>query len=146
MNIVLKRKNLIVHKSFLREHTIIQNMKNLKFLKTLLPFFALLLLLSACGGNADTANDNTATDETEHMHEDGHMHDGDHMEADADKQGPEYTSAYICPMHCEGSGSDKPGECPVCGMDYVKNEDMPADGHMHEDGHDHDHNHEGHNH
>ena len=36
-------------------------------------------------------------------------------------QGKEYTSKYICPMHCEGSGSESPGTCPVCGMDYVKN-------------------------
>lgn len=34
----------------------------------------------------------------------------------------EYTSEYVCPMHCEGSGDDKAGDCPVCGMDYVKNE------------------------
>lgn len=34
---------------------------------------------------------------------------------------PEYNSAYICPMHCEGSGSSEPGTCPVCGMDYVEN-------------------------
>lgn len=34
----------------------------------------------------------------------------------------EYTAAYICPMHCEGSGSTQEGVCPVCGMDYVKNE------------------------
>ena len=43
--------------------------------------------------------------------------------SDAEKQGKEYTSAYICPMHCEGSGSDEAGKCPVCEMDYVKNED-----------------------
>lgn len=30
-------------------------------------------------------------------------------------------AAYICPMKCEGSASDKPGKCPVCGMDLVKN-------------------------
>jgi hypothetical protein len=34
----------------------------------------------------------------------------------------EYSSMYICPMHCKGSGSDKPGVCPVCGMDYELNE------------------------
>jgi len=28
-------------------------------------------------------------------------------------------SAYMCPMGCEGSDSDKPGKCPVCGMDLV---------------------------
>ena len=26
------------------------------------------------------------------------------------------TAAYICPMKCEGSASDKPGDCPKCGM------------------------------
>jgi Heavy metal binding domain len=45
------------------------------------------------------------------------------------KLGPEYTAAYICPMYCEGSGSDKPGKCPVCGMDYRENKDAkPATG------------------
>jgi len=39
-----------------------------------------------------------------------------------DQNGKEYTSAYVCPMHCEGSGSHEAGKCPVCGMDYVKNE------------------------
>ncbi|HHG84171.1 MAG TPA: hypothetical protein ENJ82_05415, partial [Bacteroidetes bacterium] len=31
-----------------------------------------------------------------------------------DKSGKEYTSAFVCPMHCEGSGSDVAGKCPVC--------------------------------
>lgn len=48
------------------------------------------------------------------------------------KQGSEYTSAYVCPMHCEGSGSDKEGKCGACGMAYVKNEDHKANGHKHE--------------
>jgi len=83
--------------------------------------------------------------------------------------GPEYTSAYICPMHCAGSGSAKAGTCPVCKMAYVPNKDFKAaddhsghyhddhDGHDHSghdhgdhDGHDHDahdgHDHSGHNH
>jgi len=51
---------------------------------------------------------------------------------EVDKSGPEYTSAYVCPMHCEGSGSDKPGACPVCGMDYVENKN--ASGHESHDG------------
>lgn len=41
-----------------------------------------------------------------------------------DTSGPEYTSAYICPMNCKGSGSDKPGICPVCGMEYEINENV----------------------
>ena len=56
-----------------------------------------------------------------------------------DIQGKEYTSEYVCPMHCEGSGSDKEGYCPVCGMDYVKNEDHKADGHTHDNHKDHSH-------
>ena len=29
---------------------------------------------------------------------------------------PVVAAAYICPMACEGSASDKPGKCPVCEM------------------------------
>jgi len=63
-----------------------------------------------------------------------------------DKSGPEYTSAYVCPMHCKGSGSDAAGKCPVCQMDYVANKNANAHDHSH-DGHNHDgHDHEGHSH
>ena len=41
--------------------------------------------------------------------------------SNTEKTGTEYTSAYVCPMHCEGSGSDSAGTCPTCGMEYVKN-------------------------
>lgn len=37
-------------------------------------------------------------------------------------QGKEYTSPYVCPMHCKGSGSETAGSCPICKMDYVENE------------------------
>src|SRR5664280_2655541 len=31
------------------------------------------------------------------------------------------TGGYYCPMHCEGDKTyDKPGDCPVCGMDLVE--------------------------
>lgn len=49
----------------------------------------------------------------------------------SDTAGKEYTSAYICPMHCEGSGSDKMGTCPVCHMDYVAKATHEKDGHKH---------------
>ena len=38
-----------------------------------------------------------------------------------ENKGIEHTSTYVCPMHCEGSGSETEGTCPVCGMDYVIN-------------------------
>ncbi|MFK7776077.1 MAG: heavy metal-binding domain-containing protein [Saprospiraceae bacterium] len=43
----------------------------------------------------------------------------------------EFTSAYVCPMHCKDSGSDNAGTCLVCGMDYVKSEEHTKDGHKH---------------
>lgn len=89
----------------------------MKYFKIIFLFVALSatsIAISSCGGNSKN------TDNTE-------------------QQGKEYTSAYVCPMHCEGSGSDEAGKCPVCGMDYVKNENHKADGHQHD-------NHEGHNH
>jgi hypothetical protein len=45
------------------------------------------------------------------------------IEKTKDKSGPEYTSAYVCPMHCAGSGSDEPGECSICGMKYRANKE-----------------------
>ena len=68
--------------------------------------FSLTLLAFGCGGNSEAA-------------------------ADAHGTGKEYTSAYVCPMHCEGSGSEEMGQCPVCGMDYVAQADHVENGHSH---------------
>ncbi len=38
------------------------------------------------------------------------------------KLGKEYTARYICPDHCKGSGSDKPGVCADCGMELIENQ------------------------
>ncbi len=48
------------------------------------------------------------------------------QEKEVDRTGVEYTSSYICPMHCEGSGSEHPGNCPDCGMKYVENPDSTS--------------------
>ncbi len=120
-------------------------MKNLKLFMLLVMAFATISLFSGCGG--DTASDKTSK-----------------TVSGKDKSGPEYTSAYICPMHCKGSGSKRAGTCPVCKMDYVVNKNAPKkqgghnhnhshDGHNHDHGHSHDghnhdhgHSHDGHNH
>ncbi len=40
---------------------------------------------------------------------------------EADKAKNSGPGTYYCPMHCEGEKTyDKPGDCPVCGMDLVK--------------------------
>jgi hypothetical protein len=92
------------------------NYKNMKLILAFIVVLGMGMAITSCG------NSGTKKDKTE-------------------QQGKEYTSAYVCPMHCEGSGSAEPGKCPVCGMDYVVNEDHKEDGH----GHDHD-DHDGHNH
>ena len=98
-----------------------------------------LLVLAACG-NGGTDGAATEPEATETTAEPA-------ATDDADMSGPEYTSAYACPMHCEGSGAAEPGTCPVCGMEYVASADLNKSGedaHGHEHGHDHDH--DGHDH
>ncbi len=68
-----------------------------------------MAIVSSCGSDTKAKSDETA------------------------QQGKEYTSAYVCPMHCDGSGSAEEGECPVCGMDYVVLNDHKSDGHHHND-------------
>ncbi|WP_426090894.1 heavy metal translocating P-type ATPase [Flavobacterium sp. DSR3-2] len=37
------------------------------------------------------------------------------------------SGTYYCPMHCEGEKVyDKPGDCPVCGMDLVKEAELAS--------------------
>lgn len=89
-------------------------MKAIKFLGILAIAFSFSLSISSCGSGHDHSHDQEAT----HSHE-------------SHGEGPAYTSAYVCPMHCEGSGSDQEGKCPVCGMDYVAHESHVKNGHTH---------------
>ncbi|SDR68128.1 Cu2+-exporting ATPase [Gillisia sp. Hel1_33_143] len=37
------------------------------------------------------------------------------------------TGTFYCPMHCEGDKTyDKPGDCPVCGMDLIEEKKLSA--------------------
>mgnify|MGYP003152368982 CR=1 FL=1 len=99
-------------------------------------FASVLVLTVSCKGKTEEAKE-TSTEATME-HEEGHDmdsmdHEGHDMEGmeTAKMEGKEYTSTYVCPMHCEGSGSDEEGKCPVCGMTYVLNEEHMADGHTH---------------
>lgn len=76
-------------------------------------YLKLILLISAC--LFVTASFSACGDSTEQT----------------EQKGKEYTATYVCPMHCDGSGSEEMGKCPVCGMDYVKNEEHKSDGHTH---------------
>lgn len=92
----------------------------MKYFRMFLLTTLLAFALAACGNSHEQADhdhehDATATEQVETVH----------------GEGPQYTSAYVCPMHCEGSGSDQPGTCPVCGMTYVAQAEHAADGHHH---------------
>lgn len=91
---------------------------------------ALSMFLTSCDNNKNHDHDHQHQSEqhqhdAEHDHE-GHQHEQQHEEegeesSSVDKTGKEYTSAYVCPMRCEGSGSESPGNCPKCKMVYVEN-------------------------
>ncbi|WP_373522860.1 heavy metal translocating P-type ATPase [Aquiflexum sp.] len=52
----------------------------------------------------------------------GHQH---HPEAKKEKLNGKGTGTFYCPMHCEGDKTyDKAGDCPVCGMDLVEEQNI----------------------
>jgi uncharacterized paraquat-inducible protein A len=88
---------------------------NTKFNKfTLLVMMAVLLGVASCKDSKQATTEITTEEATPE-----------------ENQGKEYTSAYVCPMHCEGSGSETEGNCPTCGMAYVANDEHKKDGHTH---------------
>ena len=98
---------------------------------TVLLALALIFTLNSCG-QKNNSSEAAPAENTEEMDDSG-------AEAEAIEETPEgkeYASAYICPMHCEGSGSEEAGVCPVCGMDYVMNKKLEETEHDHE-GHSH---------
>jgi uncharacterized paraquat-inducible protein A len=85
----------------------------MKTVKTILGVLVLgLMLLTVSCKDAKKENATTKTEQSE-------------------KKGKEHTSAYVCPMHCEDSGSDTEGKCPTCGMTYKENKEHNANGHKH---------------
>jgi hypothetical protein len=115
-------------------------MKNFK-LSTLVTLFALTLFVYACGEHDhDHDGDAETTTQTEENNE------PDAVTETVDLTSKEYASAFVCPMHCKGSGSDTAGKCPVCEMDYVANEDYKSKSEAAEESHDEEDGHEGHNH
>ena len=110
------------YSSFIGVDTFHRLLVNLSFMKIIQKTLYTVLVLLLMGGMF------TACGSSDHHHATPHTHStpgGDslitELPADSTQLGPEYTSNYICTMHCEGSGSDKPGKCPVCGMTYVWN-------------------------
>jgi hypothetical protein len=109
-------------------------------LGSLITLFALTLFIFSCGSEGHSHDENgTETTQTDENNE--------ASSEEVDMDGKEYTSVYVCTMHCKGSGSDVAGTCPVCGMAYVASADLDTDGGSEDnnaEGDDDDH--EGHNH
>lgn len=75
-------------------------------------------IFSSCGG-AETKADKAADAAPK-------------IERAVDKNGKEYTSRWICPMRCKGSGTEVRGQkCPACKMDLVDNKNHAHYGHNH---------------
>ncbi len=54
-------------------------------------------------------------------------HHHHHKEGTAKPPKGEGTGVFYCPMHCEGDKTyDRPGDCPVCGMDLVEEFNLSA--------------------
>ncbi|WP_405200357.1 heavy metal translocating P-type ATPase [Christiangramia sp. LLG6405-1] len=60
------------------------------------------------------------------IHKNGeHHHINDKKKVEKPKE--KGTGTFYCPMHCEGDKTyDKPGDCPVCGMDLVEEVNLSA--------------------
>jgi Cu2+-exporting ATPase len=59
---------------------------------------------------------------TIHNHGEHHHHTEGKKERQPKGKG---TGTFYCPMHCEGDKTyDKPGDCPVCGMDLVEEQNL----------------------
>ncbi len=62
------------------------------------------------------------------IHKSGeHHHKDDSASAKMQKPNGKVRGTFYCPMHCEGDKTyDKPGDCPVCGMDLVQEQNLSA--------------------
>lgn len=59
-----------------------------------------------------------------HKQGEHHQHSDDKKEKQPRGKG---TGTFYCPMHCEGDKTyDKPGDCPVCGMDLVEEQNLSS--------------------
>ncbi|MBD3890952.1 copper-translocating P-type ATPase [Olleya sp. YSTF-M6] len=59
-----------------------------------------------------------------HKQGEQHQHSNDKKKEQPKGKG---TGTFYCPMHCEGDKTyDEPGDCPVCGMDLVEEQNLSA--------------------
>jgi len=93
-------------------------MKKLNLLITGI-FVILFIGFYACGSGGNDAENSGDTSISQMEKKMDTLESSDSSKAG--ELGIEYTAKYVCPMHCKGSGSDKPGKCKVCEMDMIEN-------------------------
>lgn len=78
--------------------------------------------LSATGNYSISMGHQNHANEEQQQHTAAHQHSaGQHATVPAKHQHSSGGDTYYCPMHCEGDKTyDKPGNCPVCGMDLIR--------------------------
>jgi hypothetical protein len=64
-------------------------------------FAAISMLVASCGSSENKKAETNTETPTEHAG----------LTAE--------NANYVCPMNCKDGFSDKPGQCPTCGMDLV---------------------------
>jgi len=58
---------------------------------------------------------------------DSHNHSHHENKPDKKSESDKGTGVFYCPMQCEGDKTyDEPGDCPVCGMDLVEEQNMKS--------------------
>jgi hypothetical protein len=100
-------------------------MKKLNLFIAGLAFLSLFCLFSCNSGNSGNSEDSDTTivkleEKMDNLESDAA--DSSSVSNESKKLGKEYTARYICPDHCKGSGSDKQGVCPNCGMELIENQ------------------------
>ena len=59
------------------------------------------------------------------IHKSGEHHHHHSEAKKEEKPNGKGTGTFYCPMHCEGEKTyDKPGDCPVCGMDLIEEQNL----------------------
>ncbi len=89
---------------------------------TAIAFIIAIFSLTACnmGGNNDENNSDTLNvEENIDNTEENIDNQSETIEDDND-----YTAKYVCAAHCDGSGSDEAGNCPICKMELIENLDF----------------------
>ncbi len=87
-------------------------------------FLSLFLIgiITACENDNNNKTNNSDTLKTV-IESNNEKVDTTSNQAETIDEDNDYTAKYVCPVHCEGSGSQEAGNCKVCKMELIENLD-----------------------